>query len=162
MKQAHPSRRLHGLPILFFAIALAATSEEIVAQQDEVWEMEEAYWRYVKAGDVEQYVSLWHEDFVGWPCETARPFRKSQIGGWVREIRDKKIRVSYELRREAVQYFPGDIAVAHYATPMIYEYPDGAVEGKGTLWKLTHTWVKVGSRWQIVGGMCGLLEERGE
>ena len=31
----------------------------------EVWAREDDYWRFVKAGDVESYVTLWHEKFIG-------------------------------------------------------------------------------------------------
>ncbi|HET6273251.1 MAG TPA: nuclear transport factor 2 family protein [Bacteroidota bacterium] len=141
--------------VLWSAVGLVASVA--VAQEDVVWEMEEAYWRYVKAGEVDKYISLWHEDFVGWPCSTLQPSRKANIGGWVREIRDKGIKVTYELRREAVQYF-GEVAVVHYATPLVYEYPDGRITGEGELLKFTHTWMKVKGQWQIIGGMCAVLK----
>ena len=141
--------------VLWSAVGLVASVA--VAQEDVVWEMEEAYWRYVKAGEVDKYISLWHEDFVGWPCSTLQPSRKANIGGWVREIRDKGIKVTYELRREAVQYF-GEVAVVHYATPLVYEYPDGKITGEGELLKFTHTWMKVKGQWQIIGGMCAVLK----
>ena len=141
--------------VLWSVVGLVASVA--VAQEDVVWEMEEAYWRYVKAGEVDKYISLWHEDFVGWPCSTLQPSRKANIGGWVREIRDKGIKVTYELRREAVQYF-GEVAVVHYATPLVYEYPDGRITGEGELLKFTHTWMKVKGQWQIIGGMCAVLK----
>jgi hypothetical protein len=50
----------------------------------EVWALEDDYWRYVKAGDVESYVKLWHEQFIGWPCDQDHPKRKAAIGDWVR------------------------------------------------------------------------------
>ena len=150
------------LPVLFrSAIVLwsvvGLVASVAVAQEDVVWEMEEAYWRYVRAGEVDRYIGLWHEDFVGWPCSTLQPSRKANIGGWVREIRDKGIKVTYELRREAVQYF-GEVAVVHYATPLVYEYPDGRITGEGELLKFTHTWMKVKGQWQIIGGMCAVLK----
>lgn len=132
-------------------------ASEAAAQQDDVWAREEAYWRYVKAGEVDRYISLWHEDFVGWPCSTLKPSRKSNIGDYVREIRDKGIKVTFELHREAVQYF-GDVSVVHYSTPLVCEYPDGRITGQGEPLKFTHTWMKVNGEWQIIGGMCGVLK----
>jgi hypothetical protein len=120
--------------------------------------MEEAYWRYVKSGDVESYLSLWHEDFVGWPCLTTHPMSKENIGDWVRQVRDEQIAVTYDLRREAVESF-GGVVVAYYATPMVYTFPDGRTEYEGQVWKLTHTWMKLNGQWQIVGGMCGQLNQ---
>ncbi len=126
----------------------------------EVWGREDDYWRFVKAGDVESYVTLWHEKFIGWPCDQNHPMRKPSIGDWVRKIRDKKIAVTSVLTREGAEDF-GAIVVVHYRFTRVDTYPDGRVEGRGRESKITHTWMKVGSTWQIVGGMCGGLVQGG-
>jgi ketosteroid isomerase-like protein len=122
----------------------------------EVWSLEDDYWRYVKAGDVEGYRTLWHENFVGWPCHEDRPVGKPSIGRWVEEIRESKATFTSEMTREGAQAF-GDTVVVHYGVTMVRKYPDGRVEGQGQLSKITHTWMRVGNTWQIVGGMCGRL-----
>lgn len=119
-----------------------------------VWGLEEAYWRYVKAGDVENYVTLWHDDFIGWPCGQEHPKRKDSIGDWVRKVRDEKISLEYALTREGDQGF-GDIVVVHYSFTRVDTFPDGRVEGRGKRSKITHTWQQVGDKWLIIGGMCG-------
>lgn len=133
--------------------ASAATREQRIR---EVWALEDDYWRYVKAGDVESYVKLWHEKFIGWPCGRDHPMGKAKIGDWVREVRDKKIAVSYDLTREGAEDF-GSVVVVHYRVTRVDTYPDGRVEGRGRESKITHTWMRVGRTWQIVGGMCGTL-----
>jgi len=52
--------------------------------------------------------------------------------------------------------------VVHYRSTMVSTYPDGRVEGRGQMSKFTHTWMKVGGSWQIIGGMCGRLTQRGK
>lgn len=44
------------------ATAGAAAESASVAR---VWQREDDYWRYVAAGDVERYVALWDERFIG-------------------------------------------------------------------------------------------------
>jgi ketosteroid isomerase-like protein len=127
----------------------------------EVWALEDDYWRFVKAGDVERYVTLWHEKFIGWPCDQDHPKRKSAIGDWVREVRDKKIKVTSALTREGAEDF-GDTVVVHYRFTKVDTYPDGRVEGHGRESKITHTWMRVGNTWQIIGGMCGGLTPAGK
>jgi hypothetical protein len=122
----------------------------------EVWALEDDYWRYVKAGDVESYVKLWHEKFIGWPCGQEHPKRKASIGDWVREVREKKIKVASDLTREGAEDF-GDVVVVHYRFTRVDTYPDGRVEGQGRVSKITHTWMRAGATWQIIGGMCGSL-----
>lgn len=125
----------------------------------EVWALEEAYWRHVRDGDVERYLNLWHEDFIGWPCtaDSRHPVRKDAAGAWIRDIREQKLRLAVSLQREGSQGF-GDVLVVHYSTPVITEYPDGRVTGKDSLYKFTHTWLKADSTWQIIGGMCAPLD----
>lgn len=125
----------------------------------EVWALEEAYWRYVREGDVERYLSLWHEDFIGWPCtaDSSHPVRKDAAAAWIQGIRDQKLWLSVALQREGSQDF-GGVVVVHYSTPVTTEYPDGRITGKEQLYKFTHTWMKVGQGWQIIGGMCAPLD----
>lgn len=136
-------------------VVLAATDAGSIAQ---VWDREEEYSRYVQAGDVENFVKLWHKDFIGWPCDQDHPLRKTSIGNWVQEIRDNKIVVESTMTREGAQDF-GDVVVVHYSCTDIETYPDGRVEGRGKEFKITHTWMKVGDTWQIIGGMCGPLPD---
>lgn len=97
----------------------------------EVWALEDAYWRYVQAGDVDWYLSLWHDKFIGWPCGSEHPGDKSNIGDWVKRIRDEKVRYRYAVTQEATVEFR-DVIVVYYQTPMVSMYPDGRVEGQAT------------------------------
>jgi hypothetical protein len=128
------------------------------ASVSKVWSLEDSYWRFVKAGDVENYRTLWHESFIGWPCHEEHPVGKSAIGKWVQEIRDKHVSFTSDLTREGAQDF-GSIVVVHYRVAMVSAYPDGRVEGRDEESKITHTWLKVGDTWQIIGGMCGRLAQ---
>ena len=125
----------------------------------QVWGREADYWQFVKEGDVENYVSLWHDRFIGWPCGQDHPKRKVSIGDWVREVRDKHIQVDSTLTREGAEDF-GNVVVVHYRFTRVDTYPDGKVEGKGKESKITHTWMRVGDSWLIIGGMCGTLPDR--
>lgn len=153
--------------LLFAVLALAlasgpapsASADTPVAESAsiaQVWQREADYWRYVAAGDVDSYVALWDDRFIGWPCDQPHPLRKTGIGDWVRKVRDQHIRVDAELTREGAQDF-GDVVVVHYSFTRVDTYPDGRVEGRGDVRKITHTWMKVGADWLIIGGMCGNL-----
>ena len=121
-----------------------------------VWKMEELYWSYVKAGDVDSYRTLFDEGFRGWPCKLQGTSTKAQIGDWVRDIKDQKVKLTYSLTYEGAADF-GDIVVVYYKTPMIYEYTDGRIVDRDVLFKFTHTWQRTGQKWHIIGGMCGQL-----
>ena len=150
------ARSALAVMLLWSSFGSLAAGEASVAQ---VWSLEEPYWRYVQSGGVERYLTLWHPKFIGWPCALgqAHPATKSSIGDWVRRIRDENARFTYELTREAAEEF-GDVVVVYYRTPMRYEYPDGRVTGRDRSFKFVHTWKRVGSGWQIIGGMCASLD----
>jgi uncharacterized protein (TIGR02246 family) len=139
--------------IVSAAVTYPASAAEPTESERAVWQLEEDYWRYVQAGDVETYVQLWHEDFVGWPCHSKIPSDKSGIGTWVREIRDNHWKLDYTLRPMAARTF-GDVVVVHYAAEYVYNYGDGTSSGAGLWRKFTHTWKKTDGRWQIITGMC--------
>jgi hypothetical protein len=156
-----PNLNLLSLVVFAFVNSIptiaAAQNQSIAA----VWAREDEYWRYVKAGDDKKYETLWHEKFIGWPCDQAHPARKANIGDWVRKIREEKITVTAELTREGAEDFR-NVVVVHYAVHRVDTYADGKTRqgpfSGPTGWsKITHTWMKVGETWQIIGGMCGPL-----
>jgi len=74
----------------------ALTSQSVAKGKDEaaVWALEEAYWRYLKAGDVTRYQRLWDEGFRGWPCAMMQPTGKGGVGKMVEDVRDGKLKLS--------------------------------------------------------------------
>jgi len=125
---------------------------------DQVWRREDEYWRSAKAGDVGAYLSLWHDKFIGWPCDEAHSKRKAAVGGWVREVREKDIRMTYDLDHEGAEDF-GNVVVVHYRVTGVDTYPDGHIEGEGEESKITHTRMRIDDAWLIIGGMCGSLRD---
>ncbi len=130
-------------------------AQNLSPEQREVWSMEEAYWRYYNDGDVERYMTLWHDDFIGWPDGFDQPTRKDGIRqSFQRNVADGWTLT--ELRVEGVQLF-GGIAVTHYVASGGLR--DGSEAGT---WKITHTWIRFGNRWQIIGGMSAQLGGPGQ
>ena len=149
----------HAICALLIGIGLsgAASAVDFTAEEQAVWQMEEIYWRDVQAGDVEHYLTLWHDAFVGWPCFASEPSDKRNIGGWVKDIRDQHLKFTYRLQPKAVRVF-GDVAIVQYAAEYVTEYGDGTRSGAGIWRKFTHTWKKTDGRWQIITGMCAAQE----
>jgi ketosteroid isomerase-like protein len=149
-----------ALAIMFAGLWLTPVlhAEERTSAERAVWQLEEDYWRYVSTGDVDAYVKLWHDNFVGWPCFEWNPAGKSDIGKWVRDIRDNRWKMTYNLKPMAIQEFGDDTVVVHYAAEYVYDYGDGSRSGAGLWRKFTHTWMMTGARWQIIGGMCAAQE----
>ena len=138
-----------------FSVPVAAL--DLDSRQSKVWAKEEAYWHFASSGNVEEYVGLWHDKFVGWPCSSWTPAGKANIGAWVERIRDNHWTLSYALKPEAVRLF-GNVAVVHYAAELALDFGDGTTKGAREWRKFVHTWMQVDEDWQIIGGMCASLE----
>ncbi|HVO47802.1 MAG TPA: nuclear transport factor 2 family protein [Steroidobacteraceae bacterium] len=140
------------------AIAAALLSSPLFAGQpsaDEkkVWSMEDTYWRYVQANDLEHYRTLWHKDFLGWPLSNPEPARKAQITDWITLHTSKGESLkSYDLERLAAQV-TDNLATVAYRVRLHWVNQKGAPV-PGSL-RVIHTWQRnAGGEWQIISGMA--------
>lgn len=144
--------------ILSLVLAPAAISAELNAEEKSVWELEEAYWVYVKNNDIDSYLTLWDERFVGWPGFSKTPMGKESITDWISPLHTDPARIyDYELTQMAVRSF-GDIVVAHYLVQEFYRSAEtGEIISEDVPYRITHTWRKRNGQWQIITGMSGSL-----
>src|SRR5438034_2643635 len=84
---------------LFVALAATALAQNSGKDETQVWQLEKAYWEYVKTNDLEKYRALWHENFLGWPFVSAAPVRKDHITDWITSNTSKGVKLqSYSIR----------------------------------------------------------------
>jgi len=144
-------------------IALAATAFAQNSAQDEtqVWQLEKAYWDYVKTNDLEKYRALWQQNFVGWPFVSSAPVRKDHITDWISSNTSKGIALqSYSIEQLAIQV-TGDIAINYYRINATWANGAGA-EVRTDRLRITHTWTRTHGTWQIVGGMSAPVNAAGK
>ena len=131
-------------------LVLPAFAQQTPAEEA-VWNLEHDYWNHVKALDLKSYRALWNTDFVGWPSVSPHPVHKDQITGWITQETNKGLRLkSYNLKYAASQSF-GNIVVDHYWITIVWTGKNGDLPAATD--RLTHTWMRVGDSWQIIGGM---------
>ncbi len=139
--------------LLLQVSAFAQSNENI---QDEIWQKEIQYWKYVAANDTAGYKTLWHDKFLGYPDSVITD--KSKIAGWVPEMHNKKdLHYEYRLVKKAVNVFD-DVAVVFYDEDDIFRNGMGEIVSTETF-KITHTWKKYGNVWLIIGGMSASLKK---
>src|SRR5947208_8015409 len=103
--------KLISFSLLFAAVTLGNAA---TAAESQVWNLEKAYWEYVKGNDLEKYRTLWHEKFLGWPLVSASPLRKDHITDWITANTSKGVKLqSYEIEQLDIQV-TGEIAINHY------------------------------------------------
>ncbi len=129
--------------------------------EEQIWNLEKAYWEYVKTNDLEKYRALWHENFLGWPFVSSAPVRKDHITDWITTNTSKGVKLqSYSIEQVAIQV-TGDVVADYYRIKMNWAKDDGA-ETRTDAMRITHTWIKTNSTWQIVGGMSAPVNSDGK
>ena len=101
------------LSVLSIGICLpiAALSDELTGSEATVWKLEEAYYEYAKANDLDSYLALFDENVIGWPAFDQSPKGKSQVSQWISLFHAEPAEIwNYELSRLAIQSF-GDAAI---------------------------------------------------
>ncbi len=117
--------------------------------------MEEKYWDYVKTRNADGYLSLWHEDFVGWPFFAEEPNHKEDIRKSPFRRNPTNMPESVILDPKAVEFHSG-LAITFYVVTVTYTRPDGTTET--TKSRITHTWTKSKTGWVIISGMSAKID----
>ena len=151
---------LKPIPFLL-VLATAAFAQDSAKEEAQVWNLEKAYWEYVKGNDLEKYRALWHEDFLGWPFVSSAPVRKDHITDWITVNTSKGIKLqSYSIEQLAIEV-AGDVAINYYRIKATWANNEG-VEVKTDALRITHTWIRTGGTWQIIGGMSSPVNANGQ
>src|SRR5919198_4190577 len=109
---------LKMISVLSVVLVATAFGQGATNHESQIWNLEKAYWEYVKANELEKYRALWHEDFLGWPFVSSVPVRKDHITDWITMNTSKGITLqSYSIEQLAIQ-ITGDIAIDYYRIKM--------------------------------------------
>ena len=151
------------LKAILFLVVLATISfgQNAANDQTEVWNLEKAYWEYVKSNDLEKYRALWHEDFLGWPYVSSAPVRKDHITDWITMNTSKGVKLeSYSIEQLAIQV-TGDVTINYYRIKLSWATSE-EVEVRKDVLRITHTWIRTHGTWQILGGMSAPMNAEGK
>src|SRR5215470_6280981 len=126
--------------IMFAVHSSLAFAQQQSADEQAVWKLEQAYWNYVKALDLESYRNLWNTHFVGWPLSSSKPVRKDHITDWITLYKDKGLQLkSFTLEPTASQAVE-NLVITHYLLTSLWE--DNLGHGEPQTLRITHTWIR--------------------
>jgi ketosteroid isomerase-like protein len=139
--------------VLLLTSLFAAPPAHAQQSDDEkaVWKLETAYWEDVKALDLKSYMTLWHENVIGWPYVNSQPARIDHIADWITRYTDKGLKLQWFSIQQAASQSTGDVVVTHFWVTSFWA--DKAGRGEPSTSRITHTWIKTAKGWQIIGGM---------
>jgi ketosteroid isomerase-like protein len=147
------------LNILFCLLSIAEialSSEtpipaELSGDEETLWNLERAYWRYVENNDLAAYSGLWHQNFLGWPSISAVPVDKDHITDWITSQTSQGLVFKSVAFKPAAIQVTGDVASVCYWITVRWLDKEG--NGAPHTLRITHTWLKTEENWRIIGGM---------
>ena len=139
----------------------ATTASPAPTNETQVWNLEKAYWEYVKANNLEKYRALFRDDFVGWPLVNPEPVRKDHLTDWMTNNTSKGVKLeSYSIEQLAVRV-TGEVAINHYRIKLNWVKGDTGEAVRTDALRMTHTWIRTNDTWQIIGGMSAPVNADG-
>lgn len=148
---------------MIVAAALVASSTNALAdspaltpEQQQVWQGEVNYWKYVNGRDHDGYMTMWHPEFRGWPCNTEHPADIAGLSKWSDAwFAAKTAAGEVTVPQVEAVVVDKDFAITYLSARTDWTDKDGT--RKSRLEKFVHTWKPTGQGWKIVGGMCAPL-----
>ena len=126
------------------------------AEEKAVWKLENDYWLFVRDLELEKYKALWHASFIGWPYVSATPVRKNEITKWIEQRQANGLHLQTFDMRPAESVLKTNMVITFYWITARWVDKDG--KGEPQTSRITHTWIKEGAKWQIIGGMSAVSE----
>ncbi len=129
-----------------------ATSEEEKQREveEEIWALEETYLANHRDANHERILPMWHDRFLGWPDLEPRPADKKAVTRRLERKYPEPASWTFKIERAGIRV-TGNVAVNFYTVHFLKK-DDAGKEQKESR-RITHTWIRDGSRWTILGGM---------
>ena len=130
--------------------AQVSTVQEQSADEQTLWSLENTYFAHVAREEFEALESFWHADFIGWPSHSPEPVGRSTARQSLEELLADTEVLAIQLRPLAV-VIRGDVAVTHLFVDV--QQHDSETEASWYSLRVTHTWLREGGTWKVIGGM---------
>jgi hypothetical protein len=133
--------------LLCAAAASAQTAEEKKQSQDTIWTMEQSIYAGRAKADMSNYQNNTAENYLSWPPQLAKPMGRSKLKNPAPKVSGKE-----KLDMEFMDFTQQDnTAIIYYQTHRTMLMDGTPVDER---FQVTHTWIKVDGKWQVLGGMA--------
>ncbi len=142
--------------LLATALPLTCTAlDEPVAKDTEehLWALEDTYVTAYRAADHDAILALLHEDFLGWPDSEDVLTAFAQVPGFLQERYGVPGTWDFRIERKGIR-IRGGVAITHYL--LVVTPSDAGSGGQPQATRITHTWIREGPDWKILGGMSSV------
>jgi hypothetical protein len=119
--------------------------------EEEIWALEEAYFANLYKANYEGVLALVHSQFLGWPGAVPQPIDREESARFMKQLVPKPTSCHFKLERAGIRLL-GEVALTQYNIQVNCSDTAGVVT-KTQSSRITHTWVKEGGCWKLLGGM---------
>ncbi len=141
---------LLAVPLLLVSSSLMA--QEWSAAQKEVWKNVEAYWAVDAAGNLDGFMSYFHDSYIGWEISQVMPMNKAATRKAVEHNYKTQSTVLYTISPVAINVF-GNVAIADYYYTRIGKNAEGKERESSGRW--ADVLMKQGDKWVLIGDHGG-------
>lgn len=119
--------------------------------KEEIWALEEAYFANLYKANYEGVLDIVHCQFLGWPGAVPRPIDKEESARFMKLLVPKPASsCTFKIERAGIRLL-GEVALTQYLIHVTGCDTPGVEKTQSS--RITHTWVKEGARWKLLGGM---------
>ncbi|MEM2123864.1 MAG: nuclear transport factor 2 family protein [Methanolinea sp.] len=118
--------------------------------EEEIWALENEYFSSLYRADYDGVLSLLDSRFLGWPDGRDTPVDYNMSARFMRNLVTSPVPCTLVIDRKGIR-ISGDTALTQYTLNVTWSSIDGTPVGKSSA--ITHTWIREGGRWRLLGGM---------
>ena len=118
--------------------------------EEEIWAQEEAYFTHLYQANYEGVLALVHRQYLGWPDGQANPVDYDESARFMKQLITKPTSCKIKIERAGIR-ISGNTALTQYTLHV--DCGDASGAKKISPSRITHTWVKEGGCWKLLGGM---------
>ncbi len=133
--------------------SLALETQSLHDIENQIWALEEAYISAYKSAEHANILALLHDQFLGWPDPEERPTTKKKVAGFLQDKYPTPAYWNFVIHQAGIQIH-GNVVITQYVLVLTGKDEEDTIKKKAT--RITHTWVKEGSEWKILGGMSNV------
>ena len=146
--------RIIILVFIFFSYSQAYSAmgdEDIIRDtvKEEIWALEESYFTNLYKANYDGVLAIVHSQFLGWPSSVLQPIDKEGSARFMRQLVPEPTLCTFKIERAGIRLV-GDVALTQYTINV--NSTDTAGVAKTQSSRITHTWVKEGADWKLLGG----------
>jgi len=130
--------------------ATADTGDRRNMVEKEIWALEEAYFANLYKANYEGVLALVHSQFLGWPGAVPQPLDREESARFMKEIVPKPTSCTFEIEQAGLRV-RGEVTLTQYIIHVNCTDTAGVTKTQSS--RITHTWVKEGAGWKLLGGM---------